>query len=143
MEKPERRSSRSPQAQAPQQSECALDEARALFEQMAGEVTHRSEFEREEARRRGPVGRVLLVLTITVCLLAAATGLYGVYNFPDAPIRQTAGGYVGKGGKPRAQEDFEAFILWEKVMLIVFPSAFLIGLAFGITDARQRRLRKS
>jgi hypothetical protein len=74
-----------------------------------------------------------LALTIIASLLAAATMFYGMYHFPDAPIRQTAGGYVGKGGRARTQQDFEAFLKWEKAMLIVFPSVFVFGFAFGIT----------
>lgn len=110
---------------------------------MKGEAERRSELEREEARSRGPFARILLVLTITACLLAGATMIYGVYNFADAPIRQTNSGYAGKGGKPHTKEDFEAFLRWEKTMFIVFPSAFLLGLAFAITNARQRRNRQS
>ena len=99
--------------------------------------------EQKETRLRGPLARILLVLTIAVCLLAAATGLYGVYNFPDAPIRQTGSGYVGKGGKPHTREEFERFILWQQVMFIVFPSAFVLGFAFAITDSAKRRKRPS
>jgi len=86
---------------------------------------------------------LLLALTIVACLLAAATGLYGAYNFPDAPIRRTESGYVGKGGKIHTQEEFEAFTRWRQVMFIVFPSAFVLGFAFGITDAMQRRKQRS
>ena len=83
--------------------------------------------------------RILLALTLVSSLIAAATMFYGIYYFPDAPIRQVAGGYVGKGGSARTQQDFDAFLVWKKVMLFVFPSVFVFGLAFGITDSRQRR----
>ena len=129
--------------QAPPQRQGALEEAQTLFKRMVGEAKRRSKLEREEARSRSPLARFLLVLTIAACLLAVVTGIYGVYNFPDAPIRPIAGGYVGKGGKPHTLEEFEAFILWKQVMFIVFPSAFLLGFAFGITDTMQRRKRSS
>jgi hypothetical protein len=116
-----------------------LDEARTLFEKMVGEVTRRSEVERQAARSRGPVTRVLLALTIAAGLLAAATMFYGAYNFPDAPVRQTAGGYEGKGGRTRTHEDFEAFIAWEKAMIVVCPAALGLGFAFACIDAMQRR----
>ncbi|MGH9901377.1 MAG: hypothetical protein ACRD68_06075 [Pyrinomonadaceae bacterium] len=87
--------------------------------------------------------RVLLTLTVAACLLAAATGIYGVYHFPDAPLRPTEGGYVGKGGRPRTREDFEGFLLWKKAMLIVFPAAFALGFACGITDTVRRRRKPS
>jgi hypothetical protein len=143
LKKTDHQSPHSPASQAPQERQGAFNEARQLFERMKGEALRHSELEREEARSRGPLARILLVLTIAACLLAGATMVYGIYNFPDAPIRQTEGGYAGKGGKPRTQEDFEAFVRWEKAMFIVFPSALLLGFAFGITDARQRRKRKS
>jgi hypothetical protein len=135
----DRRHADSSPARVPRARLGPLDEARALFEKMAGEVTRRSEVERQVARARGPVARVLLVLTIAAALLAAATMFYGVYNFPDAPLRQTAGGYEGKGGRPRTQEDFAAFIAWEKMMIVVFPAVFGLGFAFAFIDARQRR----
>jgi hypothetical protein len=128
---------------APQQSHGAVDETRAMFERMKGEVIRHTAREREDARARPPVGRLLLVLTIATCLLAAAAMLYGVYKFPDAPIRQTDAGYVGRGGEPHTQEDFEAFIRWRKVMFVIIPSAFVCGFAFGVTDSRQRRKRTS
>jgi hypothetical protein len=106
---------------------------------MTGEARNRSELEEKEIRPRDRATRIFLALTIGACLVAAATGIYGAYNFPDAPIRQVEGGYVGKGGKPHTPEDFKAFILWEKAMFITFPLAFVLGFAFAITDSRRRR----
>jgi len=143
MRKTERQNQDSSPGQPPQKNQGALDEAEALFERMAGEIKRRAEFEHNQPQTRSAVVRLLLVLTIVMCLLAVATGLYGAYNFSDAPIRKTESGYVGKGGKPHTQEEFEAFVLWQQVMFIVFPSAFVLGFAFGITDARQRRKHRS
>jgi len=137
MKKRDRQSQYSPTTQAPHPSRGALDETRTLFERMKGEVVRRSEQGREEARSRGPFGRFLLVLTIVACLLAAATMLYGVYNFPDAPIRQTGGGYFGKGGKPHTRDDFEAYVLWGNAMFIIVPTVFVLGFAFAITDSKR------
>src|SRR5688572_12953182 len=99
---------------APRERQGMLQEARTLFERMAGEARRQAEVQRQAARSRGPVARLLLALTMAACVLAAATMFYGVYNFPDAPIRETAGGYEGKGGGARTAEDFEAFVAWEK-----------------------------
>ena len=110
---------------------------------MKGEVMRQAEREREEAGSRGALSRLLLALTMAACVLAAAAMLYGIYNFPDAPIRPAGGGYVGKHGKPHTRDDYEAFILWGKVMLAVVPSVFVLGFAFAITDSRQRRKRAS
>jgi hypothetical protein len=75
-----------------QQAQGSLDQTRALFERMAGEAVRRSELHPEEARSRGAVARVLLAITIVAGLLAGGLMVYGVYNFPDAPIRQTESG---------------------------------------------------
>jgi hypothetical protein len=87
------------------------------------------------------IKRILLLLTLIACAGAVATGLYGVFKFPDAPIRQSERGYFGKGGTPRTQNDFEAFVKWQRAMFIVFPSAFVFGFAYGMTDSIQRRKR--
>ena len=125
--------------QAPPEQQGSLDEARDLFERMKGEAIRRSRVGRKEVKSRGPVTRILLALTIVASLLAAATMVYGIYHFPDAPIRQRAGAYVGKGGTARTQKDFEAFLNWEKTMLIVFPAVFVFGFGFGLADVMQRR----
>jgi hypothetical protein len=95
--------------------------------------------EEDFKKSSGPIARVLLALTIAACLLAVATGVYGIYNFPDAPIRQTGNGYAGKHGKPRTAEEFEKFVLWQKVMFVVFPAAFIFGFGFAIADSRRRK----
>jgi hypothetical protein len=143
MKEKERQSSTPPSKPDPHQSQGPLDEAGALFQQMMSEATRRSNLERGRVQSRGAVVRLLLVLTIMTCLLAAATGIYGVYNFPDAPIRQTESGYAGKGGKAHTKEEFERFILWKQVMFIAFPVSFAFGLAFGVTDMMQRRKHRS
>jgi hypothetical protein len=143
MKEPERRSPRSTSEEVPGQSLGALDEARELLRRGMDEVERQAESGREAARARGPLARVLLGLTIAACLSAVGAGVYGVYNFPDAPIRQAAGGYVGKYGKPHTREEFEAFVLWKSVMFVAFPSAFVLGFAFALADGAGRRRRKS
>ncbi len=135
MKEADRRSSQP----APEQGRDALSEAQALYTQMARQAG----LERKRARHRGPLTRLLLLLTITASVLASATLIYGAYNFPDAPIRQTGNGYAGKGGTTRTEEDFEKFRLWEKAMFIFFPATFVFGFAFAFTDAGERRKRKS
>jgi hypothetical protein len=139
MSEPEHRSPYSPRDQAAGEGHGLLNETQELFVRLTEEVAQRSRLEREDDRTRGPVARVFLVLTIAAVLLAAATMVYGIYHFPDAPIRKTAHGYAGKGRKPRTQEEFAAFIAWEKALLVVFPSAFVLGFSYAITDMGWRR----
>ena len=107
---------------------------------MADEANRHRGPGRGAARGLGPLARALRALTVAACLVVAAALVYGVYYFPDAPIRQTAGGYAGKHGAPRSREDFEAFVRWERTMFIAFPVAFVSGFAFAWADrARQHR----
>jgi hypothetical protein len=93
----------------------------------------------DERASRGPLATTLLVLTILAAASAAVTFVYGIYNFPDAPIRPSAGGYVGKGGKPHTAEEYERFLLWERALLITFPAAFLAGFAYEFSTRRKRK----
>ncbi len=118
-------------------NEDKLADARAMFDRMSDEA--RSTIEREQREPRTPLVRILLLLTIAACLAAAVTGFYGVYNFPDAPIRQSNIGYVGKTGKPHTRDEFEGYVAWEKTMFIAFPAAFVFGISYAIASAVQRK----
>lgn len=99
--------------------------------------------DREAARQRGPVARILLVLAFFAGFLAISTMVYGMIKYPDAPLRQTVDGYSGKNGTPRTREDYESFLLWQRTMLTVFPSVFVLGIGFVIADARHRNGKSS
>ena len=124
------------------QTKGAFDEARDLFEQMSNEARRQAEVEKEAARNRSPLVKILLALTITACLAAAITFFYGFYAFWDAPIRPAGAGFVNKQGQPRTKEDYENFKLWEKALLFSVGSAFALAIAFGIADSREKRRRK-
>ena len=88
--------------------------------------------------------RLKTVLPSVVIALAVATGLmmiYGIYTFPDAPIRQCGENcFQGKQGQPRTRDDFEAFGRW----LWITPSLFIAALASGfLLNFVDRRSKKS
>ncbi|HEU4596001.1 MAG TPA: hypothetical protein VFS10_12740 [Pyrinomonadaceae bacterium] len=139
----ERQSPRSASEEVPEQSRGAVEEARELLRRGVEEAKRQSAVEGEAARGRGPVSRALLWLTLAACLVAGATLVYGIYYFPDAPLRQTAGGYAGKQGNPRTREDFEAFVRWERTLFIAFPTAFVLAGAHALANGARRRKRKS
>ncbi len=112
-----------------------------MFEQLREETPRN--IEHAQPPPRTPLVRTLLLLTMTACLAAAITGFYGVYKFPDAPIRQHERGYVGRIGQPHTQEEFEGFLAWEKAMFLVFPAAFLFGISYAVAAAVQRRKTRS
>ena len=102
-----------------------------------------AERERSQRHHRGPVTNVLLAFTIVAVLCTISTAGYGIYNFPDSPIRLTNQGYVGKTGKPYTAVQFEAFTTWKRAMLIVFPTTFVCASLFAFSDSvdqhRERR----
>ncbi len=106
-------------------------------------VKQQAEIERENARHRSPFLRVLQILLLLASLSAVGTMIYGYYNFPSAPIRQTDSGFVDKIGKPHTEAAFESFKTWEKTLLITFSSAFALGFIFAFADSRQRRKNKA
>ena len=124
------------------QAKGAFDEARDLFEQMSAEAYRQAEVEKEAARNRSPLVKILLALTITACLAAAITFFYGFYAFLDAPIRPAGAGFINKQGQPRTKEDYENFKLWEKALFVSFGATVFFGIAFGIADSREKRRRK-
>ena len=119
----------------------SVDAVRTVFEQMTAEAKRQSEIERKDARHRSPLVKLLLALTLASVLSAAAIGVYGIYNFPDAPLRQNGDVYTGKRGQPRSREDFERFNLWKNALFGSFGSTFLLGFAFAALDTREKRRR--
>src|SRR5579862_5283819 len=70
-------------------------------------------------------------LTGCVVLIMAAVFFYGG-RFPDAPIHPCVegrnylikyhpDGYCGKQGQPRTADEYHAFEIWSKTMMIVWP----------------------
>lgn len=117
-----------------------IGEARDLYEQMSGEARRLAELDREAARRRGPVTKALFAACFIAVALAVVMLVYGFITFPDAPIRESANGYVGKQGAPHTREHYERFKLWEKAMLASFGLAFVAG--FGAVAAEKLGSRK-
>jgi hypothetical protein len=129
-------------AQAAEQKQGTLDEARMLFEEITGEVRRQAKIEEEEARHRSPLLKFLFGLLLLSVLSAAAVGIYGIYNFPDAPVREKADGYAGKYGKPYTKEDFEGFVIWKKSLFASFAATFTLGFTLALLETRERRQRK-
>lgn len=112
-----------------------------LVKTLTDDAVRRSTGETAPARPRGLVARILLSLTIVAGLLAAATLVYGIVTFPDAPIRATGNGFAGKHGTPRTREDFEAFATWESAVLTFFIATVVCGMGFAVAEERRNRRR--
>jgi hypothetical protein len=116
-----------------------ISQTRALYDQLSGEARLRAQRDAAAARRRGPVAKALLAACLVAGLVAAATFIYGFISFPDAPIRETARGYVGKHGEPHAREDYEQYKLWVKLVAASFALVFLTGFGAVATERMGRR----
>ncbi|MFP5264848.1 MAG: hypothetical protein ACLGJB_23410 [Blastocatellia bacterium] len=112
-----------------------ISQTRALYEQLSGEARLRAQRDAADARRKGPLAKALLAACLVAGLIAAATFIYGFIGFPDAPIRETARGYVGKHGEPHTREDYEQYKLWLKLVVASFGLVFLTG--FGAVAAER------
>jgi hypothetical protein len=121
----------------------APGETRTVIDEMLGEVKRRSEIERGDDLERSLPVRILLASALASAFAAAVVGGYGIYNFPDAPLRQNGEVYTGKHGQPRTKEDYEKFVLWKNALFVAFGSTFFFGFAFGIADSREKRRRRS
>jgi hypothetical protein len=130
-----------PPAKAPAKRTGMFDEARELFGQLAGEAERRDAEQRAGTPPRGPVGKALVFATIVAAAVAAGTLFYGIYNFLDAPIRQTPTGYANKAGQPASRERYEAFQLWEKTFIASFVVVFASACATVVEERVRKRRR--
>ena len=115
------------------------ESAGALTRRLISEARAGVEADRRAAASRSAVTRALLALTLLAVMAAGATAVYGVYNFPDAPIRPGGGGYVGKTGTPHTRDDYDRYLNWSLAMWTAFPAAFILGATFVYFDARDWR----
>lgn len=115
-----------------------ISQTRDLYGYLTDKARRSVQRDQQVARRRGPVTKLLLVVCFVVSLIAAVTLVYGVIAFPDAPIRQTSSGYVGKLGGLHTSDEYEQFKLWEKIVVASFAIAFLTGLV-AVVSGKIRR----
>jgi hypothetical protein len=91
---------------------------------------------------KGPLVKFLTMILLATFIFVVSIIVYGMYNFPDAPLSLKGTGYVGKTGKPHTMAEFENFLLWEKMMFISFSSVFATGFALTLAETRDRRRYK-
>jgi hypothetical protein len=112
---------------------------REIFDESLDRAKREIETERERSRTRSPFVKFLHALLITAAISVVFTFAYGIYNFPDAPLRlKDNGEYRGKSGKLHTQQEYENFKLWETTLLVVFPALFIFAFAFHIADSREK-----
>ena len=75
-------------------------------------------------QRLGLVAKALFAVFVAVFA-------YGLYRFPDAPIRYVDGLYVGKFGGIHSREEFERFRLWELVFFGTCATMSAVAYRYG------------
>lgn len=84
--------------------------------------------------------KALTGLVIAVAVFAALAMSYGIYRFPDAPIRQCGENcFAGKQGRQRTREDYDAFNRW----LVVTPASIVLAIALGFVSLYIERSERS
>ena len=63
----------------------------------------------------------------TITILLIALFFYGFIQFPSAPLKPCGIAYCGKYGSKVTREVYEAFVIWERALLI---ATFLV-VAYG------------
>lgn len=86
--------------------------------------------------------RITLAATLLSGALAVGSMVYGIYYFPDAPLRESATGYENKSGKPRTRQEYQAFVVWQRVLVSAFVATFAYGFTFAALDARRAKSEK-
>jgi hypothetical protein len=111
-----------------------ISQIRALYVHLTAGAGPLARRDQQTWRGSGPVTKALIVACSVMGLIAAGILVYGIIAFPDAPVRQTASGYIGKHGAPYTQNGYDRFRLWEKLMMTTFGFALLTG--FGAVVSR-------
>jgi len=61
------------------------------------------------------------LLSYIIGAVMLAVLIYGCVQFYDAPLRECANGYCGKGGKLHTASEYRVFNIWQTAVLIVWP----------------------
>jgi len=61
------------------------------------------------------LGARYALMLIPVCF--AATMVWGMWQFPDAPLRPCAQGYCGKYGALHTLAGYQCYVWWERISM--------------------------
>lgn len=83
--------------------------------------------------------RALNFIGVALVIIAALILAFGAFKWPDAPIRHSDGGFVGKTGIAHTREDYELFKLWEKSLFVSFPLAFAVNIIAAVAKRTRKK----
>ncbi|MBI4748581.1 MAG: hypothetical protein HY774_08825 [Acidobacteria bacterium] len=114
-----------------------MGEVRTIFDQALERVHRQAALDRQR-QPITPLGKVVNALFLAGILTAIGVLFYGFWQFPDAPIRKTPQGYVGKTGQPRTESDYMHFVWWERTLVVTFCSALALGFTSMLTGKAEK-----
>lgn len=125
-----------PEPAAPSEPPGVFDEVRGIYDDALARA--REELD-EDRRNPKPLWVNLLGLT-GFALAAVAVGLlfYGVYMWPDAPIRWTPNGYMGKTKVPHSQESYDAYLQWQQTLFVLVPT-MIVTIAVAMWGGNRKK----
>lgn len=82
--------------------------------------------------------KVLQTAVVTLAISTAILFGYGIYRFPDAPIRQCGDDcFRNKLGEPRTADEYHAFYIWLRVTPTLLVSAVVLGFILNVVETRR------
>lgn len=66
--------------------------------------------------------------TLIISVLFALIFVGGMLYFPDAPIYEKDGAYIGKYGAVHSEATYERYRLWKMVVIAAFAATFISNL---------------
>lgn len=84
------------------------------------------------------IAKGLKIAALILGLFFACTMIYGIYNYPYAPIRQRSGTFQDKRGNPFTESEYAGFVRWEYALLISGVGTFALAFA-GLLFTRKDR----
>jgi hypothetical protein len=73
------------------------------------------------------MARFLAVIVVPVVTWMLVLFAYGIFSYPDGPIRQcTSHGYCGKQGQPHTEREYRRYLAWQTTIEWSWPPGLLI-----------------
>ena len=69
-----------------------------------------------DAPRSWVGSRPVTAIRVLTAIGALLVGGWGLYWWPDAPVRPTTDGYASKTGRRVSREEYDRFVVWERAL---------------------------
>ena len=88
----------------------------------------RTTFRKMRDNNQGQIG-LKAWLSFGIAIVMLAVFVYGLLEYPDAPIRPCTGssGFCGKQGQPHTYSEYRQFESWQTTLIVVWPVGMLIA----------------